>query len=846
LISPIALVVLFGSAAAATGLRWRLLIKAMLRSRRPDPRFDSVGERIKAFFVYVIAQGRLLRWPYAGILHALIFWGFLVLLTAIAQAIVEAVWQGFRFNDVPAAFVIAFAQDIFCVAVLAGVGLALVNRLVVNPTRFRGSHRGDAVLILAWIGTLLVFMTMNYATLIAQASPVQAMAADRPFASAVSRLFTPLGANSNVLVGLHGLFFWGHLVLVFGFLVYLGYSKHLHIVSAVPNVVFKSTKPKGRLPVLDIEAVMNAENEADQHFGPEKLEHFSWKDMLDLYTCTECGRCQTHCPAYNTGKVLSPKTLITDLRDHLYENIAGGYAGATHDAHIAQGANPDGTPGEGAVMWATGDHHAGALHDVPGLFQPSWIAPDDVATAVEGNGGERPLFGGTIADDTLWACTTCGACMDQCPVLIEHVPKIIEMRRHLVLDESRMPKQAETALRGIENVFNPYGLSHQTRADWARDLGVQFAADKPDAEYLYWVGCAASFDDRAKTIATALVKILQAGGVDFAILGTEEKCNGDPARRIGNEYLFQERAKENVEVLKKYSVRKIIASCPHCFNTFANEYKDFGGDYEVVHHTQLIERLLKDGRITLDQAKRQEETITYHDSCYLGRWNDIFAPPRDILEQIPGLRVVEMARNRNEGMCCGAGGGRMWMEEDQPRVNHKRVEQAAATEATKVATACPFCLSMFDEGIASKQLGERLAVDDVAVYVARSLAGPAGEAAVAAVSAVEVAAAESPRSVEGATAPAAAEQDAPEVAPSPGPEQAPPEVPAEPPATAPEVPAPEPAETPQTPPEQAPPSVPEEAPADVPAEPTVPDPTGPGGPDEVPSIDTPDGPAASA
>ncbi len=847
IISPIALVALAGGAAIATGLRWRLLIRAMLRSRRPDPRFDRVGERVKAFFVYVIGQGRLLRWPYAGVLHALIFWGFLVLLTAIAQAIIEALWQGFRFNDVPAAFVIAFAQDIFCVAVLAGVALALINRLVVNPTRFRGSHRADAVLILCWIGTLLIFMTLNYATLIAEGNPPQAMAADRPFASAVSRLFTPLGAHSNVLVGLHGLFFWAHLVLVFSFLVYLGYSKHLHIVSAAPNVFFKSTKPKGRLPLLDIEAVMNAEDESDQHFGPVTLEHFSWKDMLDLYTCTECGRCQTHCPAYNTGKVLSPKTLITDLRDHLYENVAGGYAATTHDAHVAQGANPDGTPApDGAVMWATGDHHPGALHDLPGSFQPSWITPDGVAAAVEANGGERPLFGGTIADDTLWACTTCGACMDQCPVLIEHVPKIIEMRRHLVLDESRMPKQAETALRGIENVFNPYGLSHQTRADWAKDLGVSFAADKPDAEYLYWVGCAASFDDRAKTIATALVKILQAGGVDFAILGTEEKCNGDPARRIGNEYLFQERAKENVEVLAKYRVRKIIASCPHCFNTFANEYKDFGGDYEVVHHTQMIERLLAEGRVTLDQAKRQEETITYHDSCYLGRWNDIFAPPRDILEQIPGLKVVEMARNRNEGMCCGAGGGRMWMEEDQPRVNHKRVEQAVATEATKVATACPFCLSMFDEGIAGKQLGERMAVDDVAVYVARSLAGATGEEAVAAVRAAAETAAQSQSSTEGATAPAVAGQDAPEVAPTPAPEQTPPEVPEETPPTTPEVPAPEPAQTPETPPEQAPPAVPEEAPAEVPDQPAVPDTTGPGVPDEVPSIDTPGGPTASA
>jgi Fe-S oxidoreductase/nitrate reductase gamma subunit len=737
----------------------------MLRSRKPDARFDHVGERIKAFFVYVIGQGRLLRWPYAGILHALIFWGFLVLLTAIVQGIIEAVWLGFRFDMVPIAPVIAAAQDVFAVAVLTGVLMALVNRLVINPTRFRGSHRRDAVLILVWIGTLIVCMQLSVATLIAEGNAPQALAHFRPFASALSRLFTPVGADSSVLVGLHGLFFWAHLTLVFTFLVYLGYSKHLHIVSAAPNVFFKKVRPKGELPGLDIEAVMNAEDEADQHFGPVTLEHFSWKDMLDLYTCTECGRCQTHCPAYNTGKVLSPKTLITDMRDHLYENIAGGYAATTHDAHIAQGHDLEGRPLPGAaVMWTTGDHESGARHDLPGHFQPSWIDPEQVAAAVEKNGGDRPLFGGTIADETLWACTTCGACMDQCPVLIEHVPKIIEMRRHLVLDESRMPKQAETALRGIENVFNPYGLSHQTRADWAADLGVQFAADKPDAEYLYWVGCAGSFDDRAKTIATALVKILQAGNVDFAILGTEEKCNGDPARRIGNEYLFQERAKENVAVLSRYNVRKIIASCPHCFNTFANEYGEFGGDYEVLHHTQVIEQLLKDGRVTLDPAKRQEETITYHDSCYLGRWNDIFAPPRDILEQIPGLKVVEMARNRNEGMCCGAGGGRMWMEEDQPRVNHKRVEQAAATEATKVATACPFCLSMFDEGIASKQIGDQLAVDDIAVYVARSLAGAAGQAAAQAVAVAERSAEESQSSAEGATAPSVAEQDQPTAA----------------------------------------------------------------------------------
>jgi Fe-S oxidoreductase len=693
-ISPIALVALLGGAATLTGLRWKRLYDLMLKARRPDPRFDQWLQRIKSVLVYVLAQARMLRWPYSGILHVMIFWGFLVLMTAIAQGILEAVWLGFRFDQVPLSGAIAFMQDLFWMLVLTGVVLALVNRLIVRPSRFRGSHTGDAVLILVWIGTLVTMMQLDYATKIAQRTSSndlpEAMAHWRPAASAMARIFEPLGAGSTALQVLHGLFFWAHLVLVFGFLVYLGHSKHLHIVTATPNVLFRNLEPKGGLPTPDFEA-------ADvDHFGASKLEHFSWKDVLDLYTCTECGRCQAHCPAYNTGKPLSPKTLVTDLRDYAYETIAGGYSATTHAAH--------------------GD----ASSELPGDFQPSWLSPEQVADAVAKAGGtDRPLIGGTILEETLWSCTTCGACMDQCPVLIEHVPKIIDMRRALVLEESRMPKQAESALRNIENVANPYGISQQTRADWARDLDVAFIKDKPDAEYLYWVGCAASFDDRAKTVATALVTILKAGGIDFAILGTEEKCTGDPARRIGNEYLFQERAKDNVETLKRYQVRKIIASCPHCFNTFSNEYGAFGGDYEVLHHTVMIDRLIKQGRIHLET--RVEETITYHDSCYLGRWNDIFAPPRDILERIPGLQVVEMARSRSEGMCCGAGGGRMWMEEEQPRVNHKRVQQAVETKASKVATACPFCLAMFDEGIGSQNLQDTLAVDDVAVWVARSL-----------------------------------------------------------------------------------------------------------------------------
>ena len=702
-LSPLALLLLLGGAVYLSTMRYRKLFGLMQSAERPDPRFDRIGERIKALGVYVLAQARLLRWPYSGVMHALIFWGFLVLLTAILQAIVEALWLGFHFDDVPLSGALALLQDLFATLVLTGVVMALINRLIVRPIRFRGSHSRDAVLILLWIGSLITAMQLDYATKIAEGNPPEAVGEWRPVASALSRIFTGLGAHSHALEIFHGIFFWAHLTLVLTFLVYLGFSKHLHIITSTPNVFFLNLEPKGDLPTPDFEAP------DVEHFGTSKLEHLSWKDMLDLYTCTECGRCQTHCPAYNTGKPLSPKTLITDLRDLAYEKLAGGYAASTHHAHQVEGG-----------MWVTAENGHGDGAALPGHFEPSWLDPEQVAKAVEKAGGaERPLIGGTILEDTLWSCTTCGACMDQCPVLIEHVPKIIDMRRYLVLEESRMPKQAEQALRGVENQSNPYGLSQQTRADWAKDLDVSFMKDRPDAEYLYWVGCAASFDDRAKTIATAVVKILKAAGVDFAILGTEERCNGDPARRIGNEYLFQERAKENVELLSKYGVKKVIAPCPHCFNTFSNEYPNFGGHYEVIHHSQLIRQLLESGRLTLTHPLGA--TVTYHDSCYLGRWNDIFAPPRDILEKIPGLTLVEMARSKSEGMCCGAGGGRMWMEEGQPRVNHRRVQQAVATEATKVATACPFCLAMFEEGISSESLGDRLAVDDISVYVAAAL-----------------------------------------------------------------------------------------------------------------------------
>ena len=436
-----------------------------------------------------------------------------------------------RLDTIPVvAPVLAHLQDIFCVLALTGVLLAVVNRLAFRPGRFRGSHRGDALLILGWIAALLACMELNYATLIAERSP-EALGADRPLAAALGHLFTPLGSGSAALVALHGLFFWAHLVLVFGFLVYLGYSKHLHIVTAPANVVLREQGPRGRLRTVDIDAVMSAPDERDQHFGAGALEDLSWKDVLDLYTCTECGRCQSHCPAYLTGKPLSPKMLITDLRGVADERPRGRLRRQPPQRPRRRGPGPRlGGAGAGPrpVMWVTGGG-PGSAGGLPGSFQPSWLSPDQVSAAVaRAGGGERPLIGGAIAEETLWSCTMCGACMDQCPVFIEHVPKIAEMRRHLVLDEWRLPREAETALRAIENVANPYGISHQRRTDWAAGLDVPTLADRPDAEYVYWVGCAAAFDERARSIAVSLVAILRTAQVDFAVLGSEERCTGDP------------------------------------------------------------------------------------------------------------------------------------------------------------------------------------------------------------------------------------------------------------------------------------------------------------------------------
>jgi Fe-S oxidoreductase len=659
-----------------------VLFVTVLRIGAPDNRFDRIPQRVMEVVRGVGGHDRMVRRKYSGILHLALFYGFVVLATSIIQVFGEALFPTFKPNPPLVNTLVALVQDVFAVLVLVGVAMALYNRFLIHPLRYVGSHEDDGIRILFGIALVIVTQLLSTGSRLNlnhdPAYGVDPSTSWRPVSAAVSSVLAAAGVNAGNADFWHHAFLLSNVIVVLAFLAYLPISKHQHIYLSVENIFFRNLNPIGALPLIDIE---NA-----THYGNSKIEQFSWKNLLDLYTCTECGRCQDQCPAYLTDKPLSPKMLIMDMRDHLHERT-------------------------------------------PQLIKLAGIATDqrDQASAkidAESSAEHRPLIGGTILEETLWSCTMCGACMNECPVLIEHVPKIAEMRRSLVLEESKMPKQAESALRSIENSGNPYAIGNQTRGDWAEGLGVKTYAEHPDAEYLYFVGCAASFDEANQKVATSIVKILQAAGIDFAILGKEETCNGDPARRIGNEYLFQVQAEANIETFKKYQVKKVLTGCPHCFNTIKNEYPQLGFDAEVIHHTEFINALISDGRLQMwpqTDAALQGKTVTYHDPCYLGRWNGVYEPARHILDKLNGLDQIEMHRHGRQAFCCGAGGGRMWMEETLgKRINRERIQHAHEVEADVVATACPFCLTMMLEGASSQNLA--IDVADVAQLVAANIA----------------------------------------------------------------------------------------------------------------------------
>jgi Fe-S oxidoreductase len=648
------------AAIAYFAVRTRRLYR-ILRLGPNENRFDHLGERLRGVAVYVGAHTRMFRNVYSGILHFFIFYGFIVLLTAIVQAFGEGILPGFSLAVIGGTTWLAFLQDLFGVLVLVGIVMAAINRVVIRPRQFHESNELDAAIILGLITVIMVGMLGQNGARVAEGADPSA--AWRPVSSAIARLFTGLGWSGTAAVPAHEVFYWIHVLGVLAFLIYIPSSKHLHIAVAIPNVFFRKLGAKAGAALVPIDL------EHADHYGVSKVTQHSWKNLLDLYTCTECGRCQEQCPAFLTGKPLNPKMIIVDSRENLFKTV----------------------------------------RDAPADRRRAPQLPE-------------ALIGEAIKEDEIWSCVACGACQQECPVLIEHVPKILDMRRSLVLEESRFPKEAQGALRSIEGQGNPYGLPKAQRADWAQGLGVKTVAEHPGAEYLYFVGCAASYDDANKAVARAFTQLLQKAGVDFAILGGRETCNGDPARRIGNEYLYQMQAQQNIEAMNGAGVKKVIATCPHCFNTIKNEFPQFGGTYEVIHHTELLAQLITQGRLTPSRAV--EGKFTYHDSCYLGRWNGIYDPPRAVVEAIPGAELVEIERHHKRGFCCGAGGGRMWMEETiGKRINHERVEQTLRTEAPRVATACPFCLTMFRDGIAAKGAQGRLQVQDLAQYLADSVDG---------------------------------------------------------------------------------------------------------------------------
>jgi len=623
-------------------VRVRHLVRMMLAvTGETTQKFDRIPDRIRVLFTDVIGQSNVRRKRLPGFAHMLIFFGFLAVQPHSLELMIQGVFPSFHLSSwIPGIYgVYLFVADFLAFFVLVGLAYALYRRLFIKPEYLTNGL--DAKLIILFTAVIIIsFHLVNAFQMVQDTQSGQFNYAGSFNVSEILAGLLGLSAlGANQMVVGYEVFFWVHILTILGFLIYIPGSKHLHLLAAVPNVYLKPLERSKAIDKTDIE------DEGAESFGLGRVSELNWKSVLDLYACTECGRCEEQCPADNTGKPLSPKMVVSDLKHDLFDQATPLLAG---DMETIQPILREGAP---------------------------------------------------INDDVLWSCTTCRACEDICPVNIQHLDIIFEARKHQVLMEAAFPPEMQETFTNLENQSNPWGFANDTRADWCRDLDVALMTDQPQSEILYFVGCAGSFDDRGKKISRALVRVLKRAGVDFAILGPEETCNGDMARRCGNEYLAQMMIQDNVATLNQYSPKKILTGCPHCYNIIKNEYPQFGAKFEVVHHSEFLLELLQQGR--LKPSPNSLEKITWHDSCYLGRWNGIFNAPQQLLQSLNGKDGLVLPKRHGEkGFCCGAGGGRMFMEEMiGKRINIERAEEILATGCNTVVAACPFCITMLSDGI---------------------------------------------------------------------------------------------------------------------------------------------------
>ncbi len=643
----------------------------------------NLKERINAVLINGFGQRKLFKDKKSGFMHLILFYTFFIIQVGLIELIIKGFIKGYEFPFGEGHKYFSLLQEWATFLMLLAVIYGFYRRYGEKLKRLQWKRDGKAAFVYIALSVLTssILLTLGFEAIMLDNEPNLTYA---PFSGAIALLFSGIGSTAGTV--LFYLFWWVHMVTVFSFIVFVPQSKQAHELFAMFNIFFKKTGPVGKLHSVDFE------DEKAEEFGVGKIENFTQQQLIDLYACAECGRCTNMCPASVTGKTLSPMALMVKMRDHLTEK---GAAVTSHSPWM-----PRSIFGSSVAVSGLGAQETAATIEMPSLI------------------------GDVITEEELWACTTCRNCEDQCPVGNEHVDKIIDLRRYLVLTEGNIPQEANRYFQNIERQSNPWGLNRKERMNWRderSDIEVPTVDEVDEFEYLFWVGSMGSYDKRSQKIVQSFAKIMNVAGIKFAVLGNKERNSGDTSRRMGNEFLFQQLCQENIANFQSCDVKKIVTIDPHAFNTFKNEYPEFGLEAEVYHHTELIWKWIQEGRI--NPVKEVKEAIAYHDSCYLGRYNNIYDIPRQILTSIPGMELLEMERNKQDSMCCGAGGGMMWIEEKQgKRINVERTEQALSVNPSMIGSNCPYCLTMLSDGTKAKEVEEQVKTMDIAEIVERSLA----------------------------------------------------------------------------------------------------------------------------